>query len=213
MAAAAVSACSGGTDDPADAGTEIIDPAAAVAASEIRAQDVVAPPTSGGTDGRGDGSDSGGETDPDEIDPLSIRGEIDPLSIRGEIISEYNLVEGECFNRVEGLQAGRRVTITARVECAEPHFAEVFHTFELDVAHPANYPGDEATTNYAVRTCYDHFEAFVGMSYELSLYEIGVFTPNRTNFEDDRARYRGVHCWLHPINGEPLTGTAQDSAR
>ena len=170
-----------------------------MAAIETRAEDVVAPP---GVDGVGDGS---GDAD----DAETGDDEIDLLAIRGDIINEYNLVEGECFNRVEGLQAGRRVVVTARVGCAEPHRAEVFHTFELDVAHPGIYPGDDAMRGFALRRCYDRFEPFVGMSYELSVYEIDVFTPNRTNFEDEVARYRGVHCWLYHIDGEPLSGSAR----
>ena len=206
LAIAAIPACSGATDNGAEAGAEPIDPAAAVAASDTQAQDVVAPGASDGVDGLGDGS-----SEPESAE--SGEDDIDPLAIRGEIISEYNLVQGECFNRVEGLQAGRRVVITARVDCAEPHFAEVFHTFELDVAHPGIFPGDEVTRSFAMRACYDHFEPFVGMSYELSVYELGVFIPNRTNFEDAAARYRGVHCWLYHVDGEALSGSARGTQR
>ena len=186
--------------------TEIIDPAAAVAANDPQPQDVVAPAAPGTSD---DTDESPPEATPDDADA----GEINPLEIRGEIISEFNLAKGECFNRVEGLQAGRKVATTARVDCADPHFAEVSHTFDLDVAHPGIYPGDDAMRQFARRTCYDHFEPFVGTSYETSVYEIDVFTPNRTNFEDEVARYRGVHCWLHHVDNEPLLGTAQGTAR
>ena len=204
LAVAAGSACSGAADNEAEA--EPIDPAAAVAASDPQAQDVVAPGAPDGVDGLGDGS-----SEPESAE--SGEDNIDPLAIRGEIISEYNLVQGECFNRVEGLQAGRRVVITSRVDCAEPHLAEVFHTFELDVAHPGIFPGDEVTRSFAVRACYDHFQPFVGMSYELSVYEVGVFIPNRTNFEDEAARYRGVHCWLYHVDGEALSGSARGTQR
>jgi len=72
------------------------------------------------------------------------------LDIPGEIISEYSLVEGDCFNRIEGLQAGRRLAITARTGCDEPHWAEVYHTFDLDAPHPAIYPGDDAVRGFAL---------------------------------------------------------------
>ena len=205
MAIAAISACSGATNT-GEADAEIIDPAAAVAANDPQAQDVVAPP---GLDAPDDGDESSSESASDEGDT----NEIDPLAIQGDIISEFNLTDGECFNRVEGLQAGRKVAITARVDCRDPHLAEVFHTFDLDVAHPGLYPGDDAMRRFTRRTCYDHFEAFVGISYESSVYEIDVFTPNRTNFEDEVARYRGVHCWLHHVDNEPLSGTAEVTAR
>ena len=124
--------------------------------------------------------------------PPTGLGPIDPLDIPGEIINEYTLAGGDCFNRFEGLQAGRRLAITARVDCDEPHWAEVYHTFELDAPHPAVYPGDDAVRGFALRVCYEQFDAFVGEIYELSVYEIGVFTPNRTNFDHEVARYRGA---------------------
>ena len=109
-------------------------------------------------------------------------------------------------NRLEGLQSGRRLAITARVGCDQAHWAEVYHTFELDAPYPAVYPGDDAVRGFALRVCYEQFEAFVGEAYELSVYEIGVFTPNRTNFEHEVARYRGVHCWLYHTDDLPAVG-------
>ena len=161
---------------------------------------------------------SGGQEDPSERDGSGDAGStelrpIDPLDIAGEIISEYSLVEADCFNRLEGLQSGRRLAITARVGCDQSHWAEVYHTLELDAPYPAVYPGDDAVHGYALRVCYEQFEAFVGEAYELSLYEIGVFTPNRTNFEHEQARYRGVHCWLYHTDDLPLSDTARGTAR
>ena len=66
---------------------------------------------------------------------------------------------------------------------------------------------------YALRLCYEQLEAFVGEAYELSVYEIGVFTPNRTNFEHEVARYRGVHCWLYHTDDLPMSDTARGTAR
>ena len=40
--------------------------------------------------------------------------------------------------------------------CTDPHRAEVFHTIEPEVAHPAIHPGDDAMRNYALRICYEH---------------------------------------------------------
>ncbi len=194
-------ACAGGESEVIE--SELTDPAAAVAASgPPNTVDVVQPasvPDVTGGDGNSDESTG--------LEP------IDPLDIPGEIISEYSLADGDCFNRFEGLQAGRRLAITARVGCDEPHWAEVYHTFELDAPHPAVFPGEDAVRGFALRVCYEQFDAFVGEIYELSEYEIGVFTPNRTNFEHDVARYRGVHCFLHHADGDLVSGTAQGTAR
>lgn len=205
-AAALLAACSGG---PGDGNGGVTDPAAAVAASgPTNTADVVAA-LEGGSGARPDTAvDAGGDSnDSGELGP------IDPLDIPGEIISEYSLVEGDCFNRFEGLQAGRRLAITARTGCDGPHWGEVYHTFDLDAPHPAIYPGDDAVRGFALRVCYEQFEAFVGEVYELSVYEIGVFTPNRTNFEHEVARYRSVHCWLYDPNDESVSGTARGTAR
>ena len=201
--------CSGG---PEDGNEGVTDPAAAVAASgPTNTADVVAA-LEGGSGARPDTAADVAEGG-DESNDSGQLGPIDPLDIPGEIISEYSLVEGDCFNRFEGLQAGRRLAITARTGCNEPHWGEVYHTFDLDAPDSAIYPGDDAVRGFALRVCYEQFEAFVGEIYELSVYDIGVFTPNRTNFEHEVARYRGVHCWLYDPSDDSVSGSAEDTAR
>ena len=205
---ALLAACSGGPERVVE---EVFDPAAAVAESEDPAAiDVVGLPAESGTGADPESDPSSGSESPDESNVL---GPIDPLDIPGEIVSEYSLVQGDCFNRLEGLQSGRRLAITARVGCDQNHWAEVYHTFELEAPHPAVYPGDDAVRGFALRVCYEQFEAFVGEVYELSVFEIGVFVPNRTNFEHEEARYRGVHCWLYHTDELPLSETARGMAR
>ena len=206
--AALLAACGSGSDSGEDEEAPT-DPAAAAAAEPDGAADVVdrlRATSDEDADSEDDSTDGGDSGDPAELGP------IDPLDIAGEIINEYNLANGDCFNRFEGLQAGRRLAITARVGCDEPHWAEVYHTFELEAPYPAVYPGDDAVRGYALRVCYEQFDAFVGEVYELSVYEIGVFTPNRTNFEHEVARYRGVHCWLYHADEETVSGTARGTA-
>ena len=140
-------------------------------------------------------------------------GQLDPIDIVGEIINFYDLQDGECFNRVEDIRAGRKVVITSRIPCADPHLFEVFHMFDFNAPHPAIYPGDDVMEDYALQGCYGVFEDFVGEMFELSIFDIGVFTPDRKNFEDDAARYRGIHCWLQHVEGEFLDGTAAGQER
>lgn len=139
-------------------------------------------------------------------------GPVDPLTIVGEIINPYDLDNGDCFNRVEDLRAGRKIVITSKIECEEAHMYEVFHFFEVDAPHPSIYPGDRAMEALAQQTCYSEFEAFVGEIYELSVFEIGTLTPTRSNFEDERARYRGIHCWLYRVDGELIEGSVRGLA-
>lgn len=179
--------CGKGADESAGS-SRPIDPAAAAAAQADAATTATSP-----------------EAPVDDVDLL------DPTQIRGDPINQYDLVLGDCFDRVEGLRAGRKVVITSRIDCAEPHQYEVFHTLQYPAPHPAIYPGDDAMTEYALNACYQQFEAFVGEIYELSIFDIGVFTPNRDNFEHPVARYRGITCWLFRDDHESTVGTARDS--
>lgn len=169
----------------------VADPAAAVAA---RTETEAATPT---TEASGDSENEDGDD------------EISPLDITGEIISRYDLVDGDCFNQVDSVRAGRKVTITSRLDCDQPHWAEVFYTFEVDAPHPAIYPGTRAMEDLARRGCYERFESFVGQIYELSVLRIGIFIPDRANFEHPEARYRGIHCWLYHGEEETVEGSVR----
>ena len=180
-------ACGGG--DEADRPSIQLDPAAVAAA------------------GRGEAATTATRSDAgdEEIDLF------DATQIRGDPINQYDLVAGECFNRLEALRAGRKVVITSRIECDDPHQYEVFHILQYDAPHPAIFPGDDVLVEFGLNACYMEFESFVGEIYELSQFDIGVFIPNRENFEHSRARYRGVTCWLHLQGLEEGEGSAHDS--
>ena len=100
---------------------------------------------------------------------------------------------------------------TTRVDCDEPHGYQIFHRFDYPAPHPSPHPGDSAMRNYELQTCYREFESWVGSGYETSTLDIGVITPPRENFEDDVARYRGIHCWVEPADGGKLSGSARGS--
>lgn len=172
------------------------DPAAAAAARA--ATEATAPATTAD-----DGEDRDDGADGDESE------EISPLDIAGEIITQYDLISGDCFNQVDSVRDGRKVTITSRLDCDELHWAEVFYTFEVDAPHPAIYPGTRAMEDLARRGCYERFESFVGQIYELSVFRIGIFIPNRSNFEHPDARYRGIHCWLYHGETETIQGSVR----
>jgi len=206
-----MAACSGTANSTA---TETLDPAAAAASDPAAAGATSDVAAAGPAADSGQIDTAASATDPADPESLSSpTSAVNALEVSGEILSEYSLASGDCFNRVDAMQSGRRLTVTSRVDCAERHYAEVFHTFEIEAEHPAIYPGDDAMREFALRACYDQFESFVGTSYELSVFEIDVFTPNRTNFEHAASRYRGVHCWLYHVHGDPLVGSAAGSTR
>jgi Septum formation len=130
------------------------------------------------------------------------------VPIVGDPVNQYTLVLGDCFNRYEV----DKQEITAKVPCEGPHQREVFAT----LVHPSPFgdpwPGDDALQRYGLRLCYQGFEAFVGIIYELSELGIGVLTPPQINWEDAKARYRGITCYLVRNDGQPLMGSMRGKA-
>ncbi|GJM38646.1 MAG: hypothetical protein DHS20C19_20130 [Acidimicrobiales bacterium] len=134
-----------------------------------------------------------------------------PTDIRGAPVNQYTLELGDCFDRVDGLIDGRPQTITAELGCDEPHLFEVYHRFSYPAEHPSPYPGETALREYATQVCYRVFEDWVGTAYEVSDLEIDVIVPRQQDFEDDAARYRGMHCSVERVDGEPMVGTSEGS--
>ncbi len=131
---------------------------------------------------------------------------LDPTAVPGAIINQYTLGLGDCFDQLRDIQNGLPVTITTKLGCNTPHEFEVFHQLTFPVGFPAIFPGEKVMTEFALRSCYVEFEGWVGTQYEVSALEIEVLTPTRENFEDDVARYRGIHCFAHRSDGDPLDG-------
>jgi hypothetical protein len=119
----------------------------------------------------------------------------------GDPVRRDQLVVGDCFNSYDSID------VTTRVPCDGPHFGEVFH-FEF---HPAPfgepYPNERELEKYAMQVCYSQFAAFDGGLYEVSRLDIGVVIPTREQWEDSKARYRGIICYLHDEGGEELVGS------
>ena len=136
---------------------------------------------------------------------------LDPLDIPGEPINQYNLSVRDCFDQIEDRRDGVPVTITTKLPCDEPHHYEVFAQLTYPAEHPSIYPGDAVVRDYATASCYRLFPSWVGSEYELSVLEIGVIIPSQENFENNAARYRGIHCWVQHQDGDAMVGTSRDS--
>lgn len=136
---------------------------------------------------------------------------LDPTEIPGEPINQYNLNVSDCFDQLEDRRNGLPVTITTRLSCEEPHHFEVFAQLLYPADHPSVYPGDAVIRDFALASCYREFTPWVGSEYELSELDIGVIIPTQANFEDNAARYRGIHCWVERVDGDPMVGTSRDS--
>lgn len=137
---------------------------------------------------------------------------LNPTDIPGEPINKFELSLDDCFELIEDLNDGRPVTITTRLPCDDPHGYQIFHELLYPAEHPAVYPGEAIVREFALASCYRAFEGWVGQEYELSALDIDVIIPTQENFEDNAARYRGIHCWVERLDGEPMVGSARNSA-
>lgn len=130
------------------------------------------------------------------------------VAIVGEPVNQFTFSLGECANRYE---VGTQI-ITTRVSCEEPHQREVYATLTHPAPFGGPWPGEDALQRYGLRLCYQGFEAFAGIIYELSELGIGVLTPPKLNWEDERARYRGITCYTARNDGRPLVGSMRGKA-
>lgn len=100
---------------------------------------------------------------------------------------------GDCYS----LSGGQPLAAS----CADPHYYEVFHRFEL--------AGDEADTFEADATCYEAFEGYVGIDYWESELFADAVLPDEAAWS---AGERTVTCTLYEPFTE-LTGSQQGAAR
>ncbi len=131
----------------------------------------------------------------------------------GEVVNLHDLGAGTCFNSYSWVRDDRLVEIDTRVPCEGPHQHEVYLRTEHPARPGAPWPGDREMEAYARAECYAAFAGFVGLIYELSELDLGYLTPNRTDFEHERAVFRGIHCYVFRDDGAELVGTARDSRR
>ncbi|HEV8296300.1 MAG TPA: septum formation family protein [Acidimicrobiales bacterium] len=156
-------------------------------------------------------SDSAGVTGGEA--PTSAGGAASPaptttsLAPVGEPINRFTLNVGDCFNRYDSIE------VTTRVPCAGPHDREVYFKTTYPAPFGEPFPGAEAMERWAVKACYGEFAKYVGQIYELSELGLGAIAPTKENFEDDRARYRGITCFLVRNDRQQLVGTMRDSRK
>lgn len=178
----------GGASDPAEFAAETLEADREIAPSENATTDQELPVV---------------ETDDTTPSAVDIPGAIG--------LDESQLLQNDCFDRVEVLDQGRPQTITTRLRCNESHHFQVFHLLAYPAEHPSVYPGDEVVRQFATESCYREFETWVGQEYEISVLDISVIIPNQEEFEGDNSRYRSIHCLVDRQDGDPMVDTAQGS--
>jgi hypothetical protein len=152
-------------------------------------------------------SDDGatGDEPPDAADATALVGDAttstsEPLPV-GEPVTRFSLAVGDCINDYPAID------VLTRVGCDTPHDREVFHAESHPAPFGERWPGDLQMQEFALSRCYEQFAAFAGTLYEVSRLEIGAITPTQQNFEDARARYRTITCFVHDSDGAELVGS------
>lgn len=122
-------------------------------------------------------------------------------AIRPGTTPVMELAEGQCFDGLGDIDDSGFVISVTVVDCALPHEAELYATFEHEGA--ADLPDEEAMSIFGGGGCIDRFEAFAGIDFERSRLEVTYLSPTAISWSDgDRA----IQCVLH-ADGEPLTGS------
>ncbi len=119
----------------------------------------------------------------------------------------YDLLIGTCFNQYTYLDRNDLpAQVTTAVGCNRPHNAQVYAVVIHDAPPGAPYPGEEAVDTWGQSQCYQQFEPFVGLAYELSQLEIGMITPNRADWMGDN-NLRRISCYVFSYERLLLVGT------
>ncbi|MGF1595313.1 MAG: septum formation family protein [Acidimicrobiales bacterium] len=126
----------------------------------------------------------------------------------GAIVEEgelgaFRIRLGDCLVGLDG----DAVESTRGVPCDQPHEFEVYFAFNLP---DGDFPGDTAAGDHGNQRCYDVFSAFVGVSYEESIYGYTSLVPSQESWEqvDDRE----VLCLVGNYDGTRKTGSAEGTA-
>lgn len=108
---------------------------------------------------------------------------------------------GECVDLVG---AGGMVDRVDVVDCAEPHYGEVF---VAEVLAGIAYPGDDELADRADGRCRMAFEDYVGEPLRTSAYGFDWLLPSEAGW---RSGDRELVCLVVDWDGDPLVGSVRD---
>jgi Septum formation len=91
--------------------------------------------------------------------------------------------------------------------CTEPHQFEVFHVVEWQ-GSTDQYPSPEALDQFLAEQCLPAFEAYVGVSYDDSRYQIGTLVPNEDGW---RSGDHEFVCSAYDPGNPQLTSSIRNS--
>jgi len=122
-----------------------------------------------------------------------------------EVVELAALAIGDCVSPPDdnNFLAGAAVQ-----SCDEPHAMQFLGRYTLPDA--AAYPGSRVLGKQAYFDCIPMFEAYVGISFWQSAYDLNTVIPSVFSWEQGD---REVLCVLVSLGGEPLTRSLQGAAR
>ncbi len=163
--------------------------------------------SSGTGDELGGSDESGGPSDGPAADDEDLPAEPEWT---GAPLNPFDLEVGQCFNEYSWVDVDldQRINLTTVVGCAEAHDREVYHSAEFPAGAGAPFPGETTMEAFSTELCYDAFEGFIGLEYELSEYQLSFLHPTKETFEHPVGRHRRVLCFIHPSNGAQTESSA-----
>ena len=117
----------------------------------------------------------------------------------------FSLVPGDCFNEETDAETISTVDI---VECSVPHKWEAFESIQMT---DAEYPGDDATQQQADAACNDPFVAYVGLTYDASIYDYSFYYPTQETWDDPVLQDREILCLAFADDESLITGSVKGS--
>lgn len=124
---------------------------------------------------------------------------------------EVALLEvGDCFDdedEIELDETSQIFTVSA-VDCANPHDNEVYDTLR---AKGDVFPGQTQMSDQAETDCIAQFDAFVGLAYLDSEYEVGTIFPTSQSWALNGDRK--ITCFVFRVDLEKITGSVEGVAR
>jgi Septum formation len=117
----------------------------------------------------------------------------------------FAIEDGDCLASDPSVQGGE-VSEVPKVDCEEPHFTEVFHTYTIDAGE---LPSGAEMEGIVQDQCVAEFESFVGMPYDQSALEITWLEPTPESWERGD---RELVCMITDPAGE-TTGSLEGANR
>lgn len=116
----------------------------------------------------------------------------------------FSLDEGTCFQEPDN---ALEVAEVETVDCDDPHFAEVFHSQDVD-SEGDDFPGASVISEQVSEACQGPaFEAFTGVAYEQdAVFDVFPLSPSEESWD---AGDREITCSVVSLAGDQLTGSAE----